>query len=103
MHIKADTRDRARRVSPWPRRSPVAVALLSFLLASCVTTQPAPSMLGEPVVPPGATVGAPAVPAPATPDTPPKAPGACRPDPFCMLDCKKQDYPSAYCNLRCGC
>jgi hypothetical protein len=102
MHSTADTRERARIVFTWRRRVIIA-ALLPLLFGACVTKPPAPSTLGEPVPPPGATAGVPtAVPAPAT-EAEAKPPGACKPEPFCMLDCKKQDYPTMYCNLRCGC
>jgi hypothetical protein len=102
MHRTADTRERVRIVTAWPHRLIIA-AFLPFFLAACVTAAPSPSSLGEPVPSPGATAVAPAAESPPAAEAAAKPPGVCKPDPFCMLDCKKQDYPAAYCNLRCGC
>ncbi len=88
---------------------------LAVLMAGCVTTAPKPDATGSPA--PSAATGAAtgAATTPAAPNTPgaPGAPGSaatpappkpvCQPEPFCMSDCKRQGYPTGYCNLRCGC
>jgi hypothetical protein len=66
-------------------------ALLPLVFAACASpaAQPTPGANGAP---------------PASTDAAPNAPPVtCKPEPFCMSDCKRQGYPSAYCNLRCGC